>query len=263
MENHRQGLPPVRGLGQQNWGRLTASPSFLLLLIFSKRGARVILETIQRTAAPLRLEVVASLRRAIITSEYSHGERLVETALCDKFSVSRTVVREALRQLESEQLVVTVPNRGPEVATLTPTEARNLYEVRGALESLAGSLFAERATEVQRGHLVARLFDIRRAAAAGGAGQLLAAKDSYYEVLLAGAGNEEISGMLRQINARTQVLRALSTSSPGRSALMLSELTDITASAAIARDPEAARLACVVHAFNAAEAAFNAMGAET
>lgn len=183
----------------------------------------MISEAIQRTAAPLRQEVVAALRRAIVTCEYSPGERLVETALCDKFSVSRTVIREALRQLESEQLVVTVPNRGPpEVATLTPTEARSLYEVRGALESLAGNLFAERATEAQRGQLVARLFDIRRAESAGGAQQLLAAKDSYYEVLLAGAGNKEISGMLRQINARTQVLRALSTSSPpGRSPLML------------------------------------------
>ena len=219
----------------------------------------MISEAIQRTAAPLRQEVVAALRRAIVTSEYKPGERLVETALCDKFSVSRTVIREALRQLESEQLVVTVPNKGPEVATLTPTEARSLYEVRGALESLAGNLFAERATEAQRGQLVARLFDIRRAESAGGAQQLLAAKDSYYEVLLAGAGNKEISGMLRQINARTQVLRALSTSSPGRSPLMLAELTDITTSAAITRDPEAARRACEVHASNAAEAALSAM----
>ena len=66
----------------------------------------MILETIQRTAAPLRQEVLAALRRAIVTSEYKPGERLVETALCDKFSVSRTVVREALRQGHSATVII-------------------------------------------------------------------------------------------------------------------------------------------------------------
>lgn len=62
------------------------------------------IDAIRRTAAPLRTEVVNALRRAIVAQEFAPGDRLVETVMCEKYSVSRTVIREALRQLESEGL---------------------------------------------------------------------------------------------------------------------------------------------------------------
>ncbi len=217
------------------------------------------IDAVRRTAAPLRTEVVNALRRAIVAQEFTPGERLVETVLCEKYSVSRTVVREALRQLESEGLVSMVANRGPEVATLSISDAENLYEVRCALESLAGSLFAERATDEQCTELVARLGEIKAAMTSGNAEKRLAAKDRYYDVLLEGTGNAEIARMLRSVNARTQILRALSLAAPGRQAHTIAEITRMTAAAAVNRDPEEARIACQEHIRNAAEAALTEM----
>lgn len=216
-------------------------------------------DAIRRTAAPLRTEVVNALRRAIVAQEFAPGERLVETVMCEKYSVSRTVVREALRQLESEGLVTMVPNRGPEVATLSIHEAESLYEVRRALESLAGSLFAERASDAHCTELVSKLGEVKAAVASGDPEQRLAAKDSYYDVLFDGAGNAEIARMLRSVNARTQMLRTLSLAAPGRDARTVAEITRITAAAAVNRDPDEARAACEEHVRNAAEAALSEM----
>src|SRR5687768_16541072 len=88
-------------------------------------------------AAPLRRQVIGLLRNAILTFEYEPGQRLVERDLCERFDVSRTVIREALRHLEAEGLIQIVPNRGPVVSAATPAEARDLYEVREALEPMA------------------------------------------------------------------------------------------------------------------------------
>ncbi len=116
----------------------------------------------RREAAPLRSQVVELLRRAIVGGELGPGERLVERVLCARFAVSRTVVREALRQLESEGLVTTVPQRGPVVAVLTAADAEALYEVRAVLEGLAGRAFAQRATPAERVALRERLAELGR-----------------------------------------------------------------------------------------------------
>lgn len=214
---------------------------------------------VKRTAAPLRQEVVVALRRAIVTAEFAPGQRLVESVLCEKFAVSRTVVREVLRQLEAEGLVTIVPNRGPEVATLTTREAENLYEVRLALESMAGGLFAERATAAQCTELLQCLNEVKNAMASDDANRKLEVKDQYYDVLLAGAGNDEICKLLRIVNARTQVLRMYSLSAENRGPSTVAEITRITTAAAISRDPHEARNACEDHVRSAAAAALLAM----
>lgn len=214
---------------------------------------------IKRTAAPLRQEVTDALRRAIVTSAFTPGQRLTEATLCERFEVSRTVIREALRQLEAEGLVAMVPNRGPEVATLTVKDAESLYELRGALEALAGSLFAERATDAQCTALVACLNEVKAAVVAGDVEDLLAAKDRFYDVMLDGAGNAEVTRALRNVNARTQILRSYSLSSPGRGPSTIAEITRITAAAAVNRDPVDTKKACEDHVRNAAKAALTEM----
>ncbi|NKX54422.1 GntR family transcriptional regulator [Arthrobacter mobilis] len=209
---------------------------------------------VKRMAAPLRQEVTEALRRAIVTSEFSPGERLVESTLCDKFDVSRTVIREALRQLETEGLISIVPNRGPEVATLSMKQAEDLYEARQALESKAGALFAERATDAQCTELLSALNEVKAAVADGDPNRNLAVKDRFYEVLLAGSGNAEIQRMLKIVNARIQMLRMYSLASPDRGAHTVAELTRITAAAAVNRDPDEAARACNDHVRNAAAA---------
>lgn len=212
-----------------------------------------------RIAAPLRLEVTNALREAIVTAEFAPGERLVEANLCQRFEVSRTVVREALRQLESEKLVVVVPNRGPEVATLTLHDAESLYEIRRALEALAGSLFAERATGADCAELLSALNEVKAAMAGDDVLQKLAAKNNFREVLISGSKNSEIGRMLRAVTARTQALRIYSLSVPSRGAEVVSELIRVTSAAAVQRDPDEARAACDEHARKATESTLGEM----
>ena len=99
------------------------------------------LAAIPKLAAPLRQQVLDELRQSIIAGRLNPGERLIERELISMMGVSRTVIREALRQLESEGLVAIVPNKGPIVRTLTLEEARDLYAIRAVLEGLAARLF--------------------------------------------------------------------------------------------------------------------------
>jgi DNA-binding GntR family transcriptional regulator len=200
------------------------------------------------------MQVVELLREAILAGEFEPGERLVEAPLCKRFGVSRTVVREAIRQLESEGLVTIVANRGPVVATLTAADARALYEVRAALEALAGSLFAQRACAEHRARLRAALAAVADAFEQRDMHVRLAAKDEFYDVLLDGAGNSIIKSTLRGIHARVQLLRGLSLQAPSRASESLSELAAIV-DAVERHDAEGARAACEQHVNQAAAVA--------
>ena len=81
-------------------------------------------------AAPVRSQTVGNLRDAILAGRFAPGERLVEAELCRLLGVSRPSIREALRQLEAERLVVITPFKGPAVARIEWPEAEQIYEVR-------------------------------------------------------------------------------------------------------------------------------------
>ena len=93
---------------------------------------------------PLRDIVFQTLRKAIITGELQPGERLMETQLGEKLGVSRTPIREAIRKLELEGLVVMVPRKGAQVAQFTEKDIQDVLEVRAALEALAARLACSR-----------------------------------------------------------------------------------------------------------------------
>lgn len=96
---------------------------------------------------PLRDVVFNTLRQAILRGELKPGERLMEIQLANKLGVSRTPIREAIRKLELEGLVLMIPRRGAEVAQITEKSLRDVLEVRRALEELAVQLACDRITE--------------------------------------------------------------------------------------------------------------------
>jgi len=96
----------------------------------------------------------AQVRAAIVESRYAPGQRLIEQRIAAELGLSRTPVREALRILEAEGLVVSVRNRGAMVRPLSPTEVDDLYGLRIRLESYAAELAAERITDDQLTALV-------------------------------------------------------------------------------------------------------------
>ena len=93
---------------------------------------------------PLRDVVFNTLRKAILTGELKPGERLLEIHLANQLGVSRTPIREAIRKLELEGLVIMMPRRGAEVAQITEKSLRDVLEVRRSLEALSVRLACER-----------------------------------------------------------------------------------------------------------------------
>lgn len=103
---------------------------------------------------PLRDVVFQTLRTAIINGDFEPGERLMEVKLAKRLGVSRTPVREAIRMLELEGLVVMVPRRGAEVARITIRDLKDSLEVRLAIEELAVKLACERILDDQKKELI-------------------------------------------------------------------------------------------------------------
>jgi DNA-binding GntR family transcriptional regulator len=211
-----------------------------------------------RVAAPLRQELINQIRASILMFEYRPGSRLVERSLCDKYGVSRTVVRESLRQLEAEGLVTIVPNRGPVVTVLSREDAVALFEVRGDLEALAARLFAQRASEAEKRRLEATVDEVETAFAAGDLQVALTAKDAFYEALCAGAHNEIMTGILVGLHARVQLLRGVSLRAPGRQPETMKEIRRIC-ECAVAGDAEGAAAAAAFHVEQAAAVALSQM----
>jgi DNA-binding GntR family transcriptional regulator len=164
---------------------------------------------VAREQQSLRALTVQSIRRAILSLHFQPGERLTERALCAMTGVSRSLMREALRDLEAEALIVNVLHRGPVVATVTAKDANEIYEVRKALEPLTARLFVKNAS-------AADIAALKRAAAACKAAMQaddiygsVDALESLYRTLYDGAGNTLALALGRMIYAKAGLLRAV------------------------------------------------------
>ncbi len=175
------------------------------------------LGVIDKFAAPLRRQVLDELRQSIIAGRLAPGSRLVERELTAMMGVSRTVVREALRQLESEGLVSIIPNKGPIVRELTVEEAKDLYSIRAVLEGLAAQRFVENANDNHVEQLQQALDATAEAYEKGNPPIILETKNRFYDVLFEGAGSETLSSMIGTLHVRIWRWRALGLSHPQRS----------------------------------------------
>lgn len=212
------------------------------------------MQPIDLTISPqtVQSQVVSKLRDAILSGHFQPGERLVESALCEMANVSRSSIREALRRLEAEKLIVIVPNKGPSVAKITWEEAEDIYQVRALLEGGAAYLFATRVTDEDIKKMRAALRNFERAVKENDAVARLHTTTEFYAVMLGGCGNRVIREVIEGLLARINLLRFHSMSQSGRSRFSSRELRRIL-QAFEKKDPEAARLATVEH-IKAAEA---------
>lgn len=213
---------------------------------------------VAREAASLRFLVENRLRAAIGNGTFKPGQRLIERELCEQTGVGRTSIREALRQLEAEGLVTTIPHRGPVVSTITAEEARQLYELRALLESFAGQecarsrdpeILASLRKQFERMVVVARQEDHR---------DLLAAKTEFYAAMLEGCGNTFVQRFLNMLLNRVTLLRMTSMTQKNRIDHSLKEIEEIL-TAIETGDADAAARACVQHIHNAAAVAIEAL----
>jgi len=172
----------------------------------------------------LSKRVADTLRNAIAHGELKAGERLVERVLCERTGVSKASLREALRELENEGLVTSLPNRGVIISILTSKEAKAIFEVRATLEGLICRLFCEKATDVQMAQCEDAFAAVATAYGRGIPKDMIAAKAQLYDVLMLGADNEVAERMLRSVHIRVSQLRVLSLSGEARRHASLEEL---------------------------------------
>jgi len=210
--------------------------------------------SVQRTAPTLRVLALEKLRSAIIDGEFAPNTRLVERQLCDLLGVSRTIVREILRQLEAEGWVVNPPYKGPTVTAISFDQAMQMYEMRGSLEGLAARLCARRATAEQIKELEGVVDEMAMAQSKHDLPWHLDTIRRFYEVMLTAAGNEILAEFLSSQYHRLMRLRSMSLFQPKRAAVSVIEKRRIL-TAIKQRDEKAAQLASELHVRKAAEAA--------
>jgi DNA-binding GntR family transcriptional regulator len=175
----------------------------------------------------LRARVENHLRQAILGGQLKPGEKLIERELCEMMGVSRPSLREALRKLEAEKLIINVPNRGPEVVSITLSEARDIYGLRRVLESYAAHEFARLASAEEIATLGKAVKRLRTAGNKKSRDGVLKAKAEFYNTLLGGCGNSLVREVLDGLLSRVSLLRSTSLMLPDRLPKSLDEIDDL------------------------------------
>ncbi len=148
---------------------------------------------------PLRDVVFNTLRQAILKGELEPGERLMEIQLADRLGVSRTPIREAIRKLELEGLVLMIPRKGAEVAKISEKNLRDVLEVRRSLEELATELACQRMSPEDLQELEAAQDEFRQAIQEGDFMKIAESDEHYHDVIYQGTGNTRLVQILNNL----------------------------------------------------------------
>lgn len=154
---------------------------------------------------PLRDVVFKTLRQAILRGELQPGERLMEIQLANKLGVSRTPIREAIRKLELEGLVLMIPRRGAVVAEITEKSLRDVLEVRAALEELAVELACDRIKAEDISRLREAAVEFKNVSKMGDVTALAEADVQFHDIIYGATENQRLIQLL--YNLREQMYR--------------------------------------------------------
>jgi DNA-binding GntR family transcriptional regulator len=172
-------------------------------------------------------EMTDRLRLLIVEGELAPGAKVPERALCERFGVSRTPLREALKVLANEGLVDLLPNRGAQVSRLTLAALEEAFPVMGALEALAGELAAANITDAEiaaiRQHHQMMLAHYR----GGNRKAYFAANQAIHEAILEAARNPTLIALYRGLAGRVRRARYMANMSPRRWAQAVEEHEEI------------------------------------
>lgn len=165
---------------------------------------------------PLHLQLVERLHQLIVEGELAPGAKVPERELCERFNVSRTPMREALKVLASDGLITLTPNRGATVSDITAADLEEVFPVMGALEALAGELACKRITQKELSRIrslhgaMVRHYEDRHLTA------YFRANQEIHEAILAAARNETLSQHYRTLATRIRRARFVANMSDDR-----------------------------------------------
>ena len=154
---------------------------------------------------PLRDAAFRTLRHGILHGDLQPGERLMEIQLANRLGVSRTPVREAIRMLELEGLVINIPHRGAQVARITRQDLLDVLEVRKGLEELAVKLACERMTDAELSDLYTASREFEEKAESGDVLAMAEADEAFHAIIYTASGNKRLIQLIN--NLREQMFR--------------------------------------------------------
>jgi DNA-binding GntR family transcriptional regulator len=155
----------------------------------------------------LHADLVSQLRDFVVEGHLAPGSRIPERELCEKFGVSRTPLREALKVIAAEGLIELLPNRGARVRQFSETDIRNLLEVLGGLDFVAGRLACARITDgaiaaIEQMHLEMYTYYLRRELA-----DYFRLNQKIHQAIIDAAANPVLSANFASLNSIVRRLR--------------------------------------------------------
>ena len=150
----------------------------------------------------LREKIVEVLRETIIRQKIRPGERITELEVAERFGISRTPIREAFRQLESEGFLTIIPRKGAIVSDIREQDIKDFYEIKGVLEGYAARRAVERMTDKDINRLIQLNDEIRECAQRQDVSGMTRAHNAFHNLILESCGNHKIqqvvAGLVRQ-----------------------------------------------------------------
>jgi DNA-binding GntR family transcriptional regulator len=171
----------------------------------------------------LREKILETIREAILRGTLKPGEKVAEPELAERFGISRTPIREAFRQLESEGYLTVIPRKGAVVASLSERDVEEFYAIKSILEGYAARMAAEKlsAKDIERLESInARLAQL---AEEGDVKTFFRVHNEFHELFIRAAGNEKLLELIHQLMLKFNRLRMASLSLPGRMEISVQE----------------------------------------
>ncbi len=171
----------------------------------------------------LREKILETIRDSIISGALRPGEKVAEPELAERFGISRTPIREAFRQLESEGYLHVVPRKGAVVATFSQRDVEEFYAIKSILEGYAARRACEKLTPREIEKLQAINDRLHALAAEGDVKHFFKVHNSFHDLFVKAADNEKLTEMLAGLVGRFQRLRIASLSVPRRMEFSVTE----------------------------------------
>jgi DNA-binding GntR family transcriptional regulator len=171
----------------------------------------------------LREKILETIRDAILKGSLKPGERVSEPELAERFGISRTPIREAFRQLESEGYLEVIPRKGAVVASLSERDVVEFYAIKSILEGHAARIAAERMTDREIERLEAINTKLQQIAADGDIKSFFRVHNEFHELFIKASGNDKLVELISQLVLKFNRLRLASLAQPGRMEISVQE----------------------------------------
>jgi DNA-binding GntR family transcriptional regulator len=171
----------------------------------------------------LRESILEAIRDAIIRGALKPGEKVAEPELAERFGISRTPIREAFRQLESEGYLTVIPRKGAVVVSFSERDVDEFYAIKSILEGYAARRACEKLTTREIDKLQAINDKLRQMSDGGDIKHFFKVHNDFHDLFIRAADNEKLSELIANLVGKFQRLRIASLSLPGRMCISVQE----------------------------------------